>query len=70
MADTVRLRIDLRELASNLSIAERHPVTEADAHAFLTRNHFAPLGGDVWTCEEVSLRLLNRSEILELERAR
>lgn len=70
MADTVRLRINLPRLAANLSAAEQREIPENEAVTFLTDHHFVPLGGDVWTCEEVSLRLLDRSEILELEHPR
>lgn len=67
MADTVRVRVDVRKLVANLSAAEGQPMSVEDVREFLARNGFVPLGGDVWTCEEVSLRLLDRSEIVELE---
>lgn len=67
MADTVRVRIDVKKLAANLCAAEGADIPAEDVHAFLVRNKFVSLGGDVWVCEEVSLRLLDRSEILEVE---
>jgi hypothetical protein len=60
--------VSLAKLAANLSAAEGQDMTEADAGGFLARNSFVLLGGDVRTCEEAGLRLLHRSEILEIER--
>ena len=70
MADAVRLRIDLLKLAANLSPPEGAALSEHHAEAFLVKNDFSRLGGDVWACEELSLGLLDQSEILELERRR
>jgi hypothetical protein len=67
MAELIRVRIDFPKLTANLSAAERAVVTEDDVKEFLKRNAFTSLGGDVWTCEDITLRLLDRSEILEVK---
>jgi hypothetical protein len=65
MADTFRLKIDLALLAENLSRADGKPQSQEDVAEWLRGNHFIPQG-DWWVCEEISLGLLDKSEIIEM----
>lgn len=68
MADTCRVQIDLGKLAAHLSAAEGKALSEADVRGRLAENDFLPLPGGWWACEEISLRWLDRSEIVAIDR--
>ena len=62
MADTLKIRIDIERLTSNMAAAEGSTPSLDDVLAFLAECGFVDLGGAVWGCEEISLRALDQSE--------
>src|ERR1041384_7162179 len=71
MADTFLVQIDLFELGVNLSKAGGESMTRERLLSFLRDNDIkpAPDRGDGWfVAEEISLRLLDKSEIIATER--
>lgn len=63
MTDAYLVQIDLKRIAENFSLAERKPWDVAQVKEWLLSEGFIERA-DGWLCEELTLDLLDKSEVL------
>lgn len=63
----VRVTINLSLIQSNLSTADKRPISEAEVRQFLVDSGFTP-DGDGWIVEEKDLGQLDPSEVMQVKR--